>query len=73
MEKSTITSPTLLNNAVSVMRTEVQHKIQTSIQNNLHTDAGVQTSHSGSILNAHSHDILEYQKVQHTQDFLCPI
>jgi hypothetical protein len=49
MEKSTITSPTLLNNEVSVMRTEVQHKIQTSIQNNLHTDAGVQTSHSGSI------------------------
>lgn len=48
-EKSTITSPTLLNNAVSVMRTDVQHKIQTSIQNNLHTDAGVQTSHSGSI------------------------
>lgn len=48
-EKSTITSPKLLNNAISITKTDIHNKLQTSIQNNLHTDAGVQTTHSGSI------------------------
>lgn len=43
-EKATVTSPTLLNNAISVLKSD--NKIQTSIQNNLHTDASCQTNQS---------------------------
>lgn len=66
-EKSTVTSPTLLNNAISVIRSE--NKIQTCIQNNLHTDAGVQTTHSGSISQRKLRKSVSLD-IQNTQDKL---